>query len=113
MALVLWILQDVEKKGRLTSLYVDIYYNFEIPNIKEVDIKKNLFESYRYTILRNLLVKEKDRVGSFLSFSVFNEYAHNWLCQMRYNLRPIAIFGFSDGENWRDSGQNFCLLSDV
>ena len=30
--------------------------------------------------------------------SVFHAYAHNWLCQMRFNPRLIKGFGYSDGE---------------
>lgn len=44
-------------------------------------------------------MEERDQNRLLVGVSVFHAYAHNWLCQMRYNPRLIAGFGFSDGEN--------------
>ncbi|OXH22206.1 hypothetical protein J005_06774 [Cryptococcus neoformans] len=80
-ALVHYILRDIDPRVRLGLLY-DIGCNFEA-----------------YFVKRNLLSKERAEKRLKIGVAVFHAYAHNWLCQMRYNPRIATGFALTDGEN--------------
>ncbi|OWZ62060.1 hypothetical protein C349_06858 [Cryptococcus neoformans var. grubii Br795] len=80
-ALVHYILRDIDPHVRLGLLY-DIGCNFEA-----------------YFVKRNLLSKERAEKRLKIGVAVFHAYAHNWLCQMRYNPRIATGFALTDGEN--------------
>ncbi|OXH47105.1 hypothetical protein J004_04833 [Cryptococcus neoformans] len=80
LALVHYILRDIDPHVRLGLLY-DIGCNFEA-----------------YFVKRNLLSKERAEKRLKIGVAVFHAYAHNWLCQMRYNPRITTGFALTDGE---------------
>ncbi|OXG71484.1 hypothetical protein J003_06750 [Cryptococcus neoformans] len=90
LALVQYILRDVDPHVRLGLLY-DIGCNFEAHLVK-----------------RNLLSQERAEKRLKIGVAVFHAYAHNWLCQMRYNPRITTGFALTDGE---DTERNWSSLS--
>lgn len=92
-ALVHYILRDIDPHVRLGLLY-DIGCNFEA-----------------YFVERNLLSKERAEKRLKIGVAVFHAYAHNWLCQMRYNPRIATGFALTDGEVRSVTGRLFLRSS--
>ncbi|OWT35697.1 hypothetical protein C362_06714 [Cryptococcus neoformans Bt1] len=93
LALVHYILRDIDPHVRLGLLY-DIGCNFEA-----------------YFVKRNLLFKERAEKRLKIGVAVFHAYAHNWLCQMRYNPRIATGFALTDGEVRSVTGRLFLRSS--
>ncbi|WVQ81162.1 hypothetical protein IAT38_003284 [Cryptococcus sp. DSM 104549] len=84
LSLIAYFLRDVAKDARAAILY---------------DIACNLHGHFRK---RDILRPEREGGRLKLALAVWHAYAHNWLCQMRYNPRYLeGGFGLSvtDGES--------------